>query len=170
VDASCTHALGSQNIMFFHRGRIDGVPCSNCCREVFTAPLPSSTRLLYLQYSGFQASCHIAPLLQTALPEQATGVPPVLRGGVFVTSVIVFACGTATCCFQLFFIQFRRRPVFSLRRLGLALLVSNCSLLKPARLERFLVRCKSVQVYHRHLFRVSTNGLHTSLIRETTPV
>jgi hypothetical protein len=29
-----------------------------CCVNLFTEPLPSNERLLWLRYSGFQASCH----------------------------------------------------------------------------------------------------------------
>jgi hypothetical protein len=38
------------------------------CRKMFIESLPSNERLVSLRYSGFQASCHIAPSLRLFIP------------------------------------------------------------------------------------------------------
>jgi hypothetical protein len=40
--------------------------------SVFTEPLPSSGRLFFLRYSGFQPSCRIAPSLRLLVPSSLT--------------------------------------------------------------------------------------------------
>jgi hypothetical protein len=103
-----------------------------CSGNMFIEPSPSSGRLLWLHYSGFQASCHIAPLLRL----------------VVLSSLQVyhhFFYSKGPCLWlpsqmalqwpQCFFLQFRQHPTFICHRSCLSLLFSICSLLGAAHLK-----------------------------------
>jgi hypothetical protein len=101
--------------------------------NVFTKPLPSKRRLLWVHYPGSQAPCRIAPPLRLLVPTSLR----VYRN---------FCCsrGRGGCLWHLWlaspiasqhhigldasFFRFRLRPAFTLRRFGLVLLSSSCSL------------------------------------------